>query len=489
MTFPLFQGRQSARSTGTKPNPATDRCFLRRRAGLIIIAFFLLAMVNFCRPLPLFAQLSEITKPADRATDRTDNDPVQPQFELIGIIERSELNKVACPKGSFLVLLQLPNIETTTPRIETAGNATKKNNRNDYIVFRLNNLSSPEELLLQDASDGVWNKLSPIDATLIAESGMTLESLKRYREKIDRLEQQLAHRTKDITDPEKLTRAVFEFLHQSILTGGYDLNRSNLSVVLDTGVFNCVSATILFNYFASCQGLEVTGLETTGHAKSRVLYENEYLDIETTCTNWNLLPDRRYPLSQRYVTARPTGTDSDKTSSGGMIGQSSPVADEQHSESLVPESVIGIVSTDAPEKNSTASPQPILRKKRMRQINFVQLAATVYYNQGVDRSQNGDFPGALVAYVKAIHLDPNNPTIMGNLKATLNNWAIELATTQQNFPESIRITDCGLLLDPDFEQFRTNLPIFYQHWISELKKESRQAEADYLTREFNKRFP
>ncbi|MDO5566256.1 MAG: hypothetical protein Q4G59_06325 [Planctomycetia bacterium] len=419
---------------------------------------------------------------------QSQNAQPQSDFELIGVVQGIDLNTIPCPGGSILVPLRLPEQESSDE--QTANNNNDKLPRDQYIVFRLNNLSPQEELLLQDAANGIWDNLSPIEATLVAEAGMTLDSLKRYREKIAAYEQQLAARTRGITDPEKLTRIVFEFLHDTVLTGGYNLNRSNLSVVLDTGVFNCVSATILFNYFASRQGLAVTGLETTGHAKSRVIYQNEYLDIETTCTNWNLLPDRRYPLSKQHVVARPVHeTANEATGSNKAHTQELYSTEGLESESLVPVSIDGTAAADESGQKESPSTALTLRRKRMRQINFVQLTATVYYNQGVDRSQDGDLGGALVAYIKAIHLDPSNRTVMGNLKATLNNWTIELATTQKNFPESIRIADCGLLLDPAFDQFRMNLPIFYQHWILELRKESRDTEADYLTKEFRKRFP
>ena len=458
-----------------------------RRMGMSLNVLFTLFFVLLLSRTNVFIEQCACAAQSDSKPQ-----PIQQpgDFELVGTVRSTELGLVPCPGGSVLVSLGLPQRQPSDTQKTNLDSG--KSTGDQCIVFRLNNLSPQEELLLQDAANGVWDNLSPIEASLVAEAGMTLESLKRYRQKIASYEEQLAARTKGITDPDKLTRIVFEFLHDSILTGGYNLNRSNLSVVLDTGVFNCVSATILFNYFASRQGLDVTGLETTGHAKSRVFYDHEYLDIETTCTNWNLLPDRRYPLSRRHVTARPinkpAGETQSPTVSGGVQSQERYSTEESENESLVPVSADADVSEEQ-EKNAVSASPVALRRKRMRQINFVQLTATVYYNQGVDRSQAGDFVGALVAYIKAIHLDPSNQTVLGNLKATLNNWAIELATTQRNFPESIRITDCGLLLDPEFEQFRTNLPIFYQHWISELKKESRNTEADFLTREFRKRFP
>ena len=50
--------------------------------------------------------------------------------------------------------------------------------------------------------------------------------------------------------PRQRAEAVFAFLHQSILRGGYDLQASDLRQAFDHGRFNCVTASLLFNCLA-----------------------------------------------------------------------------------------------------------------------------------------------------------------------------------------------------------------------------------------------
>ncbi|MDO5580304.1 MAG: tetratricopeptide repeat protein [Planctomycetia bacterium] len=382
------------------------------------------------------------------------------------------------------------------------------------LVFQLNKLAQEEIDLLQDARNGKWDKIDLFDATLIAEGKVSLKSRAPYREKYDQFVRELKERT-DLLSSEKLkTRIVYEFMHRKILTGNYDLNLSSLAASFDRGVFNCVSATILFGALAHEVGLSVAGLETTGHAKSRVFFDQEYLDIETTCTKWSQLPDRLikqnsgnrnsfYSYNNQYnhesdnnaapylsseeistTVARPIQPLSDPST-----GSINSAAANDHADGNSTGSSLPAPKIEEESDSSFVPPQMVWSgTRKMRQINEVQLIATIYYNRGVDHYQEERYNEALADYAKALQLDPDNKTIFGNFKATLNNWAIQLAL-QKNFPESIRLTEAGLILDPDFEQFKINLPIFYQHWVAELEKEGRSDEADYLRKKYIERFP
>ena len=115
--------------------------------------------------------------------------------------------------------------------------------------------------------------------------------------------------------------------------------------------------------------------------------------------------------------------------------------------------------------------------------------ATIYYNRAVDYYQENKFDSAIYAYLKALAIDPNNKTVLGNFKATLNNLAIELASRGKNYNEAIRLTEQGLALDPNFDQFRVNLPLYYHHWYSELRKNNRLEEALRVEARYRRAFP
>lgn len=429
-----------------------EKVFSNRLLRLFVHRAWVLGLYSVLFTGSLFFAIAQESRPLrERSTSSLAT------FELMGVLPHERIQDLSCAKDSFLVILPLaPDVpfhtstlvgyvasDTEKPKMQMTGHDIQ----DQYVlVFRLNQLDESELALLRDSNDGRWNEFSLFDATLIAEGQVTSTQRQPYQTIMTTYQNELREEIQNIRDPMTQVRTVFEFLHRRILTNRYDLNRSSLALALDTGIFNCVSATILFNYLADEIGLKVTGLETTGHAKSRILFDRYFLDIETTCTQWELLPDRLRPRTVTHTVARPLN------------------------------------QVESGEVN-----YPIVQGD-MREIDFVQLTATVYYNRGVDFSQSGQNIKALEAYIKAVHLDPSNATILGNLKATLNNWAIELVTTKKNFPESIRITECSLVLDPDFEQSSTNLPIFYQHWMAELKKELRFHEADYLEKMFQTRF-
>ena len=346
----------------------------------------------------------------------------------------------------------------------------------EYVVFTLSNLPPDEAALLRDAEDGRWDEIDLFDAALIAEGLTTRERRAPQREKFERFAAELATLTERETDPLARTKIVYEYLHDVVLTEKYNLNCSSLVASLETGVFNCVSATALFNCFAARSGLEVAALETTGHAKSRVKFADSFLDLETTCSSWERLPDKTRPYS------RPRSNASEGV--GATLRNVSFERRETDADA-------GTTTFDA----ETSTPDAPLgysytrTRKPMREIGDVELVATIYYNVGVDFYQKERFEEAIVAYVKAARLAPNNQTILGNLKATINNWAIQIAMKDKDFERAILVAEQGLLLDPNFPEYKMNLPIFFHQWVDHLARDNRWDEAKRVEREYLKRFP
>lgn len=369
-------------------------------------------------------------------------------------------------------------IAATVPSAPTVGD-------DEFIVFTLSNLPPDEAALLRDAEDGRWDEIDLFDAALIAEGLTARERRAPQREKFERFAAELATLTERETDPLEKTKIVYGYLHDVVLTEKYNLNCSSLVASLETGVFNCVSATALFNCFAARSGLEVAALETTGHAKSRVKFADSFLDLETTCSSWDRLPDkmRAYSRPRRAaVGENENGSETTATLQNVSFergGLSDDVVDAGtttfDAETSTPDAPLGYSYTRT--------------RKPMREIGDVELVATIYYNVGVDFYQKERFEEAIVAYVKAARLAPNNPTILGNLKATLNNWAIQIAMKERDFERAIQVAEQGLLLDPNFPEYKMNLPIFFHRWVDCLALENRWDEAKRVEREYLKRFP
>ncbi|HKD35614.1 MAG TPA: tetratricopeptide repeat protein [Pirellulales bacterium] len=285
-------------------------------------------------------------------------------------------------------------------------------------------LAPLEAQMLVDAADGKLGRFSLIDAALVA-SGANRETLDLYRQKYAGLSAAAQHLAERQTTPLARARALFEFLHREILTGGYDAQSTELICPLTDGRFNCASATVLFTALAGDCGLTVHPIERPRHAMCSLAIGGEQFDIETTCPNWFELTPAMREQAERAALARDAAAD---------------------------------------------------RQTARREIGPAALVAVIYYNRGVDLLNEKRFAEAVSVDVRALRLDPDNETAAGNLLASINNWALALGADGR-FQEAISLLNRGLAEAPDHEPFHTNLRHIYRTWIQSLAAAGRQSEA------------
>ena len=303
-------------------------------------------------------------------------------------------------------------------------------------------LTPLETKLFADAADGRFDSHTLLAAALIAGGCDDTEALQGYVASFDKaaaeLRAELERSNALEATPHRRAQLVLEFLHRRILTGGYDLASSDLRAALDEGRFNCVSASVLFNCLARHAGLAVCGLEMPGHAMSRVLLSDDVIDIETTCPKWFRLAG-------------------------------DPKQQAEHLEATLGEG--------APRDRS-----------RVRPITDLELTAMIYYNRGVDLLAENRFALAAAANAKALRLDPNSTTALGNLLATVNNWAIALGATGQ-YADAADLLRRGIEMDPAYETFHLNAAHVYHQWMLSLCREGRYEDALRLLDGAAARFP
>jgi hypothetical protein len=329
----------------------------------------------------------------------------------------------------------------------------------------LRGIDSIERALLQDAQDGKWDHFDLFRAALIVEGLREPNKIRAYEARLDgivsRVKAKLQAEGTPAT-PEILTKELFEALHREILTSPYDIDCTELGKVMETGHFNCVSATVLFNCLAYKAGLDVYALEMPGHALSRVKFNGQSMNLETTCPTW---------FSLQSNAARQNAT-------------MSRVAPQ--TASVNPVTGNSVANTETAVELSDMS-------KNLREISPVQLIATIYYNLGVDLHAQKRYAEAAAANIKALHLDPANTTAWGNLVAAINNWAIELSSpkdgTQKRYDIAAALLDQGVVLDATYGNFRANqLHVFYS-WIYELATQNRIADAKTVFTYADERLP
>ena len=266
-------------------------------------------------------------------------------------------------------------------------------------------LNDLERRLFDDAANGQLEQHSLLAAALVAGGVDSPEVLHRFQRRLDKYVEELQPSHTSTDNRRDRLEAVFDFLHRRILHAGYRIECTDLRSVLDHGCFNCVSASVLFQYLAEQYGFQVCALEMPGHAMSRVYLPEGPIDVETTCAAWFRLMD-----------------------------------DPKRQAQLVRDTL----GTTLPTGYADA-----------REVSNVGLVAMIYYNRGVELLAQGRYAEAAVANAKALHLDPGNQTARGNLLATLNNWAIALGQAGY-LDEAMAMLRAGLNLEPAYEPFTRN---------------------------------
>ncbi|MDR2344441.1 MAG: hypothetical protein LBE18_00075 [Planctomycetaceae bacterium] len=317
----------------------------------------------------------------------------------------------------------------------------------------IRNIDPVEKALFQDAQDGKWDNFNLFRAAMVAEGERDPAKIKNYESKLDAILQRVKTKNQNSSNKnnrsgEIITRQLFESLHSEIMNNQYDINCTNLSRVFETGKFNCVSATVLFNVLGEKANLNVCALEMPGHALSRVYFNNREINIETTCPDWFKLKDAENKEALAAATTK-------------RIAKS---------ESAIPNPPAGanMNKTDVTESEKLEA-----ASKESRKITPVQLIATIYYNHGVDLLNDKKYAEAAMSNIKALYLDPESETAWGNLMVAINNWAIELSSGNstngiKRYDLAAILLDQGWYIDTSYEKFKTNQLHVYYHWILDL---------------------
>ena len=327
--------------------------------------------------------------------------------------------------GWLAVLVLLASRAGATEQAVAAG-------REAILAPRLSEL---EQRLFDQIHDGRFGEFSLLEAGLIAGGVDRDDELRLYGKRFAAIVEALRQSGEVRGTSRERAQAVFAFLHQSLLRGGYCLQASDLRQAFDHGRFNCVTASLLFNCLAERFELKAVGLELPGHAMSRLELPGETLDIETTCSRWFTLLDRR-GAADSPPAGKPAETEHETTGQAELAERS-------------------LARRTAPGR------------RPLREVSEVELVATIYYNRGVDLLAEKRFADAAAANAKAVRLDPQNATAKGNFLATINNWAIDLGTSGE-YEKAAELLRLGLATDPGYDTFRANYVQLFRQWSEHL---------------------
>ena len=114
-------------------------------------------------------------------------------------------------------------------------------------------------------------------------SGTDRKNLPRYLRKIDSSISQLKKSLQEEGDgaEQPLGDRVLAFMHETV-TRVYREEQTGLDVLLDSGVYNCVSSSLLYTILARSVGLSVGTINTPDHVFCTVETDQGPIDVETT---------------------------------------------------------------------------------------------------------------------------------------------------------------------------------------------------------------
>ena len=281
-------------------------------------------------------------------------------------------------------------------------------------------LRADEAAMLADGADGRFDTIGFAEAALIA-SGATDEAERKAEiAAIDRLVAAATDAVAGSVDVAAKGEKLLRFLHAGPMKGGYEADQTDVSRIIETGRFNCVSSAALYNIVGRRLGLDVRGVEVPEHAFS-VLYDGRRsMDVETTITD-GFNPARNPAAVERFT--RQTGF------------------------TYVPET----------------------HRRERREVNDAGLVAIIYFNHGVTLGKRGMHAQSLAMNLRGLRLDPDSASLVKNTIATLTNWSKSLLDAGR-FGEAAAVSKAAMALAPDDYGIRRNATAAFVGWA--------QAEAD-----------
>jgi hypothetical protein len=125
--------------------------------------------------------------------------------------------------------------------------------------------SNVEQRLLADATDGQFDQHSLVVAALIA-SGTTGPMLYRLQARFESLANEFTQSLEPRMPALERASVLRKFLHTRILSH-YRTDASDLAVTLETGDFNCVTASVLFVALAQRVGITAYAVQLPEHVR------------------------------------------------------------------------------------------------------------------------------------------------------------------------------------------------------------------------------
>ncbi len=277
-----------------------------------------------------------------------------------------------------------------------------------------------EAALFEDAKDGQLDQWSFAEAALLASGVPDTAKRKNYLEKLATLESQARQKISGAKTSFEKGEKLLQWLHTHPLRGGYNARQTNLSTLLDTGTFNCVSSATFYIVIGRRLGLDLRAIEVPDHAFSIVYEGTRHADVETT-TAAGFNPARNRTAIEAF------------------------------------------------EKKTGFRYIPERHRDKRREVGAAGLVAVTYYNHGVELAKEGKFYEALLAYFRALSLDTESASAVKNVLTVLANWSCKLAD-EGRLENALAVISVGLELAPEDRTLAHNRKVIWTQKVDVLVK-------------------
>ncbi len=284
-------------------------------------------------------------------------------------------------------------------------------------------LSAVEQEIFQRVKTEMLDTRDLEEIALLASGVVEQSERDAYRAQLDGMEAQIRAELDLNTTPFVVGERLLEWLHANAFSNGYRLQQTDVSTVLDEGIFNCVSSAVLYNILGWRLGLDLRTIEVPDHAFS-ILYDGvDHVDVETT-TRRGFAPAREQIEEFRDLTGF----------------------------NYIPQS----------------------NKDLRREIDRNGTAALIYYNHGVEFHREGKYREALLANFRAMSLDPEFSSAVTNALASLSGWARSLGQAGE-WEQATTVAALGRRLSADDDILTANQRAVWSQWADSLS-----ASGDYV---------
>jgi tetratricopeptide (TPR) repeat protein len=299
---------------------------------------------------------------------------------------------------------------------------------------------TPDETsLFEDAKDGKFDTWTFAEAAILSCGVTERERRAEYLRRIDTLFEEAKTATGKAATPTEKGEALLKWMHAGVMKKGYVSEQTDVTAVLDTGTYNCVSSATLYNILGRRLGLDLRGIEVPDHAFAIWYDGTTHADVETT-TPMGFNPSRD------------------------------------------PKTIAAF------QKETGFTYLPDKHRNLRRELGETGMVALTYYNHGVMHARKKQHLESLLFSLRAVSLDPEFGSAVKNALSSLATWSADLAKAGKH-EAAVAVVEAGVAIAPKDPTLLHNRTVCWREFAEARMRAGREAEAIEILKQAAARSP